>query len=340
MRLTDLLTANADVVRRRARRARRGVGSVALGLCVGLTFAARTSIAQVAVERGAEWSAPKAIAGAPATRSISSPSIAVKGDTLYVAASLLPTSPGSAMGMRHLLLSRVPGGPLPIPDGVFSFAFPQGIVDRAGTYHLFWTEFRSFDTTRTTWPSTPNSLWHAAFSHGAWSSPEKLLDARSLYWNGEQSHVVLDSNGVVHVAVAAFLNAEFGIEHLTLRGGRWSAEHIPTWALYASIAATRQYLFLVFVTPDSAAGSTTRLLAQRAALDGIWESPVPIAPAGQRQPSHPIALAERDSLHVLWNASGTLDGAQRLHYALSDDRGTSWREKASIAAQGISPCNE
>ena len=225
-----------------------------------------------------------------------------------------------------MLLTRVPGGPLPLPLGPFLFAFPQGVLDRDGSYHLFWGEFRPGTVRATTWPANPATLWYARWAAGVWTTPEKVAEGSALYWNGEQGHVVLDSTGAVHVILAGFFQPNgFALLQLTHRDTAWARHTFPMQALYASMTATKAGLVLAYVAADSAGGAATALRVQRSTGNAgdSWEHADLVARADRGGLTSPILLPRTGGgVDLLWMESASpLATSQRLHYATLSDPG-------------------
>lgn len=283
-----------------------------------------------------EWSAPTTVLS-DSSRSVRWPTLATHHDTIYIAANLWPVRAGAAIGTRQMLLMRVPGGTLPLPAGPFSFAFPQGVLDRAGRYHLFWGEFGSGADRATTWPPNPRTLWYARFAAGVWTTPQKVAEGSALYWNGEQGHVVLDSAGAVHAIVAGFFQPDgFALLQLTRRDTSWIRNVVPMQALYASMTATRKGLVRVFVAAEPT-GAATALKVQRSTGDAgdAWENAEVVVRADRGGLSSPILLPRADGdAGLLWMESASpLASSQRLHYATLNDLGRHVSRDQTVEAQ-------
>jgi hypothetical protein len=285
------------------------------------------------------WGAPTTVAS-DSTRTIRWPSLATHRDTIYIAANLWPVQRGAAIGTRQMLLTRVPGGPIPLPPGRFLFAFPQGVLDRDGSYHLFWAEFRPGTVRATSWPVNPATLWYAQWAAGVWTRPEKVAEGSALFWNGEQGHVVLDSTGAVHVIAAGFFQPNgFALLQLTHRDTSWARHTFPMHALYASMTATNAGLVLSYVAADSAGGGATALRVQRSTGNAgdSWEHAELVARADRGGLGSPILLARPGGgADLLWMASASpLATSQRLHYATLSDLGTHVSGEHSVEAQAV-----
>lgn len=285
-----------------------------------------------AVPAGAgEWSRPVAVDGVPEGRSIRWPSLALRGDTAYMAANLFPIDPLAPVDPRPLTVLRLPGGPIGAPPGEHSFAFPEGVFDRAGTYHLFWGDPPSPGTRLHNWPGgPPSSLWHSSYDARGWSAPERILSSGHLGWAGERHAIAVDASNRIHLLVpTASPTGALRLAHLRGTGGGWERSEIPIATAYAGLVAWgRDSLLAVLVAPDPAARSDANsvLVATSSDAGATWSAPALLSPSGGRPATVPIALrAAGGALHLLWvqNRAGEFT-AEALRHRVSRDGGATW----------------
>lgn len=257
---------------------------------------------------------------------------------MYVAANLFPISGAAPLGRRPISIFRLPGGALEAPAGRFLFAFPKGIVDLTGSYHLFWAEPDTLTHDPARWPASRlTSLWHSVFDGKAWSPPERILSGRSVYWAAEGGVAVVDAANRVHVVVPARPATGPGyhpvVHHLRRVDGRWEQRESATSAVYASIAAWgRDSLLVAYVAADTGAQSDRNSVFSMASPDGgsSWGAPVLLSRSGSHAATSPVLIQLDDGmLHLVWLQRLPGGAASKsLRHWRSPNRGRSWERLA------------
>lgn len=276
------------------------------------------------------WSAVRDISGIPDGRTMRSPFLSHYGDTLYLSANTFPIRATAGVGLRPAVLLRLPGQPLPLPPGQLLFAYPKGVVDHRGTYHLFWGESSAPAAERRFRIPTVTSLWHAEWHHSGWSAPEQLLAGKLLRWGADQGTPVVDAAGRIHVLLTASLDELRDVSvHLRRKDDRWETRRINPAATYAALIPWHgDTLVAAFVAADSAIRSGTNNVFTTMTTDGgvRWSRPRLAGSFGTRLSTAPTLAVGGETLHLVW-AQNLRGGAppQVLRHQFSRDGGVTWQ---------------
>jgi hypothetical protein len=275
------------------------------------------------------WSAAENIRGIPAGKSIRSPSLARHGDSIYIAGNLFPVNARADLGPRPAIVLRVPGNALALPPGEFGFGFPKGVIDRRGTYHLFWSESTEPASQRRFRIPTASSLWYAALAHGVWTTPQRLVKGSVLNWTTDQGTPVLDDADRLHVVLTASLD---GTRNTTLYlrrlGRRWEVQQLSPAGTYATIVPWHSdTLVAVFIAPDreTRSGGYSIYAASSTDAGTRWSQPQRVASSGAAIATATALVIGGRTLHLLWAQSvhgGSGPGVLRHLYSI--DAGMTW----------------
>jgi hypothetical protein len=226
---------------------------------------------------------PVVLLGLRENRLIRWPSIAVRSDTVFVAANVFPIS-GDSLDARPALLGRlrqnsagdlVALAPLDLPPGDFEFGYPR-IIAAGRSLHLVWAEFGSPTRTvaaRIAVSTFPTSLWHAVLENGAWSVPERIATSTWFGWNSETGDVAIDARGTLHVAVWKGDSAPL-VYDFRLVGGRWETSRFQGSGLNHSTAIVTRGDTVAIGFVDMVS-DTERVLVAESTDDGMhWTNPI------------------------------------------------------------------
>jgi hypothetical protein len=294
-----------------------------------------------------QWKNAKPLAGVPPGQALNWPSLAFKGETLFVAGNITPTGVDGPEPVRPqpLLVLRTPGGSIGRPEGKFTFMFPRGVVAGDGKYHLFWGEPDSVPpaTNPEHWPpAAVRSVWHAAYD-GAWSQPERLLAEFNVSWTSRGDVVAVDHAGRIHLALAvlharggpalAYLHSSgSGWERTDTRIGLGNSGSTLTWGRDSLAIA-----YVGFASSLSGDAATLRLVLSG---DGgrTWSAPLS-PPASGPDPQTPMLSRSADGvLHVAWREIGRGGGfssGQVFRAWDSSDGGVTWRSGGALEEPGL-----
>lgn len=226
---------------------------------------------------------PVILVGLGENRLIRWPSIAVRSDTVFVAANVFPIS-GDSLDARPAFLGRlrqnsagdlVALAKLELPPGDFEFGYPR-IAAAGRKLHLVWAEFGSPPRTvaaRLAVSTLPTNLWHSVLENGAWSVPESFATSTWFGWNGETGGIAIDARGTLHVVVWKGDSAPL-VYDFRLVGARWDTSRFQGSALNHSTAiATRgDTVYVGFVDMVS---DTERVVVAESTDEGVhWTNPI------------------------------------------------------------------
>lgn len=228
-------------------------------------------------------SGPVTLLGVPQNQLIRWPSIAVRSDTVFVAANVFPLQ-GDSLMVRPAYLGRlrqneagdlVALAPLDLPPGDFQFAYPR-IIPAGGRLHLVWGEFGSSPRTTAVWPpSRVTSLWHAVLDSGPWSAPERFATAYWFGWNDQTGDVAVDASGALHVAAWKGDTGSIPrVQDFRLAGGQWESSSLPYTGLnQATAIATRGDTVVIALVDEPL--DTARVMVVESTDSGThWTNPI------------------------------------------------------------------
>lgn len=226
-------------------------------------------------------------------------------DTVYFAANVYPIA-GTSVGDRPIYLTRFPGGVVAAPAGNFQFVYPKTIAAPNGDIHLVWAEFASMRQDALTWgDGFQTTLWHSALRHGAWITPEQILQSRALQWTQDDGHLAIDGRGALHVVVWAVRDPYVGVVHLHREGFEWRVEPVPGAMREATaIQAIGDSLLIAFVGDSFGPSDTTGVTVLRSTDRGTtWGKPVVIQRLGERFAWHPQFVRSEKATLLIWAES-------------------------------------
>jgi len=268
-------------------------------------------VSPLKAQRGAEaskspgpssgWSMPSPVIGVPPGSALKWPSAAQFGETVYVSGNVLPTT-RLRSGPHPMMILRAPGAPLELPVGNFEFAYPKGVFDSKGVYHLVWGEPANPDSVTWRYGALITSLWHAAFEHGHWGAPSKIIDAVSVHWSTEAGSMAVDSRDRLHIVAPTEIRpGAVVLLHSVSGHPAWIHHEIPWPTAYASIVAWRRdSLVVCFAGADPSRRGDVNSLFITISADGgsTWSSPELLSHGANRVAVAPLMIVA---------ASGELD---------------------------------
>lgn len=322
------------------------IGLVLLTCCPAATcIRAQSSTVPAPVDAdsgpGLRWTTARRLNGVPAGQALLYPSLAFKGDTLYVAGRLDPTGTEARPSVQPppVLVFRVPGGDVGRPEGPFAFLYVRGVVTPDGKYHLFWGEPDSVPRATPPLRFLPRakSVWHSSYD-GAWSRPERVLNEFQIGWEQKGNLVTIDGEGRLHIAVTELLTHRgFALAHLRTSASGWQRTDspIPIGNSGSILAWGRDSLAIAyagFASAGSREGARVRLLVSG---DGgtTWSMPAN-PPSSARDPDAPMLSRSADGvLHVGWREAGR-PGARSSGWEFrswtSADGGVTWQDRGAL----------
>ncbi|MDB4951588.1 MAG: repeat-like domain [Gemmatimonadetes bacterium] len=286
------------------------------------------------------WSRPMAVTGVPAGRGLQNPSLASKGDTLFIAGNILPTDAQTPPDPRPIVVLRFPGTAIGIPPGTFHFVYPRGVVAGDGSYHLFWGEPDATKPTRDYFPASFSSVWHSRFDGREWSPPEQVVRGVTAYWQYQTNPVAVDGAGRVHVVVPLLEATGPVLVYLRSRRGGWDRQDFKGVSLYASLLAWRGDSLAIAYTgvePGEPQG-LARLLTMTSGDGGAhWAPPGPHGLPPVRDPQAPTLTRSADgTLHLIWiQVQAGEFSPSGLAMWESADGGESWRSGGWLAYPAV-----
>jgi hypothetical protein len=271
-------------------------------------------------------SVPDTIVGTPAGKLLRWPSLACVNDTVYIVANAFPTDVTADIGRRAMVIARVPGQPLPLPEGDFAFAYPR-LLRRRGGLDLFWAEFPTAASTPREWLGKVTAIWHAEFIRGKWTRPELILRAYAINWAEQQSAIVAaDDNARIHIVVpAALTGGATKLTHVAGVTGDWSTQDLAVVATYTSIVVmSTNKLVVAYAAPDGP-GDHGSMFITKSSDDGAhWSPGILVGPTPGKTAFAPELIRSGDVTHLLWSSGPGSMRLDRMWYSRSDDAGRTW----------------
>ena len=267
------------------------------------------------------WSTPRAFADMRPGLAVRFPSLSRHGGTAWVAANVLPTRAGAPVAAPTGTLLRSGAPSIPLPSEARTFAFPRGVHDGRGDYHLVWAEADTAPRTAAEWPGRLRLLWYARRRFGRWDRVQLLHRAERLVWLPNSGDVALGQDGALHVVVGSSQGGEAPhLTHVVIREDRVVAGTLPRIpVLGVSITAVRGLgLAVAYVAqqPRAAGGGSTAVVQTSRDSGRTWSAPHAIrefiagaAPALQLRSSGDrlhLAMTMSDAGTVFPNAVGYL----------------------------------
>ncbi|HEY5062418.1 MAG TPA: hypothetical protein VII52_12835 [Gemmatimonadaceae bacterium] len=254
---------------------------------------------------------PVLLLGVPENHLIRWPSVAVRSDTVFVAANVFPTV-GDSLDARPAYLGRlrqnaagdlVALAPLALPQGDFQFAYPR-ITRAGGRLHLVWAEFRSPARTTATWMSvanSPTSLWHAVLDNGGWSAPERFATSEWFAWNSESGDVAVGASGTLHVVVwQGDAGPPSPVRDYRLTGGLWEHSGLPYARLNQANAIATRGDTVVIALVDGTSDPERVVVVESVDQGKHWTNPIAASSRPREQGSvSRLALAATTDGQVL-----------------------------------------
>jgi hypothetical protein len=338
---------HSGFLRHSGRSGMRGVVPVGVLLSTSLGCArAQSGTAPVPVDQephdGLHWTVSQRLSGVPEGQALHWPSLAFKGDTLFVAGNIAPTGGAVSRSVQSspLVVLRVPGGSAGMPEGQFAFLYPRGVIARDGKYHLFWGETDSVPhaTLPAQWPlPSVRSVWHSSYD-GAWSRPERLLNEFQIGWGFRGDVVTVDGAGRIHLGLTILReHAGYALAYLRSSASGWQRADSPipignsgsilTWGRDSLAIA-----YVGFAFEGSREGARVRLIVS--GDGGTTWSVSPHPPLSARDPDSPLLSRSADGvLHVGWRESARGGGASsgwEFRSWDSPDGGATWQDRGAL----------
>ena len=273
---------------------------------------------------------------------LSSPTATRADDGWVVAANLLPGGLDARFARRAFYLVHSLKGPLPMPDGDFLFMQPVVQFSGDGTLHLFWAEGSGRESAEG-WPLTKTALWHASYVRDQWTSPERLLLGKWLYWEPRSSQVVTDDRGQLHLMVTAADTGMHGEHtyHLTQRASGWEKRDTGLHAHQIALTTLPGGRFVMaYVDGEPAGGASNQLYTVSSADEGTSWSPAVrvLALTDKAEVNWPQLRSVGDTMYLSWFGDA---GSTETIWSLSQStysRGNlaaSWSPPLRAALPGI-----
>jgi hypothetical protein len=238
------------------------------------------------------------------------------------------------IGDRPAVLIRVPGGTLDLPSGTHLFAFPRGVFDRLGTYHLFWAEDSNAATSRH-FASSLTRLMHAALKGGKWSIPEAVLSGSQIKWGPERGSVAVDSTNQLHLAVAAELHpGEVTLSYLRLADGKWHRREFAVQAAYADVVtpAKNEALIAYIAADNGPSRGANRVFVVLSNDNGrSWKAPTELSGAGDQPAFSLHAVSMPIGVQLSWRQEVQMRRSEVLRQVITIDHGKTWRPLPDVA---------
>ncbi len=272
-------------------------GSLSVALPAQVTAQSAPVTREVTL-RSRGWTDVDTLRGIPSGYSLRWPSLAIGRDGFIVAANLFAIDADVTVGRTPLFVMQEAGGALRAPVGDFLFAYPKGIVDRAGLYHLFWADGPGPATPQSAWPGRVTSVWHADWNGREWSRAEELVRGERVDWGAEDGVVTMDANGVLYVAMPVWpADTAPHIAVFTRAAHTWRRHVAGGVAAYAAIAATgRDSLEMLVVHPDPDTPGDAGSLFSISSGDGgrTWHPGARVYAANGSPVLSPTLVVQRD----------------------------------------------
>ncbi len=252
-----------------------------------------------------DWSVPSLINASRPGRTLRWPSVAVVGDTFYVAANVFPAEPTTTLDQRPLSVLRVPGGRIATPQGQFLFAFPKGVVDSRGIYHLIWGEPDTLIADVRHWPGGPlKSVWYAAYDGRTWSSPEKLFETSRILLGAENGVIASDAHNGLHLILPTIgSDSRPTLTYVRRTGTAWEVRKFATGAAYASILAWgSDSIAIAYTAPDTTLSEDGNSVFVKSSGNrgAVWSEPQLISTSVARDATSPLLSRTGGRIHLVW----------------------------------------
>jgi hypothetical protein len=272
-----------------------------------------------------QWTSDRRIVAVPVGAVVQWPSLAAKGDTVYVTGNVMRPD-----GARppSFVIARIPGDTIPAPSDASAFAFPHTAIDRAGRLHLVWGETDSDSSGTLDFTRPITAIWHAVYAGGRWSTPTRLSGGFKFYWSAAEQGLAADSGGSIHLVVSGVdsLGRHSTVYH-RWANGTWRSERVAGKSFSSSILAlTGDSIVILFAGPLQPDSPHVWLQVMRGSRDGEpWTVPRAIARLSDVLRLRPQLAAAGQTLHVFASDNGTfLPDSASLEHWISTDGGTTW----------------
>ena len=124
-----------------------------------------------------------------------------------------------------ILLQRTGSGlPIPMPPDTRRWIAPRVLAGPAGLAHVVWG---SVPDSVIRPSQLVTALWYARFDGGQWSTPERIVSADAIWWDGSSNSAVV-VNDVIHIAAPAYDNTHAsrpwrGALYARRAAGKWTS---------------------------------------------------------------------------------------------------------------------
>lgn len=223
---------------------------------------------------------------------------------------------------------------LPSPDGWgpadrVRVIAPVGVVDKDGRLHLMWGS-RTADKTE---------LWHAIYSKGEWSAPDRIAAFSEIGWQREFIAVPrLRANGSIAMAVPTYSKVDHGgLVEITWDGGSWHERRLPV-----SVATTPAYVRLesddvgrevvVYIAPDPVSRVDQGSVFIMRSGDGgkTWTQPFRLSSSSGRTAIEPFVYSGANGIDVGWVEESKDGSTQFVQSAHANRIAGSWRHNPEV----------
>jgi len=293
------------------------------------TESARTPSRELVPSNG--WGESELLGGIPKGYGLRWPSLATTHDTLVVAAVLSPIG-STPERVRPGIVMRYPGSILPLPSHAERFAFPKGITDRNGTYHVIWGE--NPDSTHGDFPI--RELWHSEWRNGRWSPSERIVGASAVRWAGDQGSVVINPDNTIGVLVSAIRNVYHNtVLYIDGRTGQWRTQDLERFGTYVAIATEGRRIVAALVGPDPVSRHSSVYAVSSSDHGRTWSAPRVIARVTSPYARSVTMAVNSAGVHVVWTepVQRATDSVVVRHFTNGPGRPI-WTEEASLRVAG------
>jgi hypothetical protein len=297
-----------------------------------------------------EWSIPRRAmrSARPAASLARWPSIAVSGQSAYIAGTDLANFTNHAVRRNAVAVWTIGGRSIGRPAGTFRYFYPQLLADRKGRLHLIWAEAASRSAPITGagwldmgWPGHEfTALWTAVYDPArGWSLPRKLLTGSGLKWNSLARVEGDDARDQGMVAIAAEevggQRAHGAVVHLqndSLIAFSVSMSSIPA---YTSITRRGSDVFLGFIaSAQDRLPDENSVFLQRSRDGGTtWDREVLVSRSGRAAALELRVHATPDGhIHLVWRQTSDTTSSQVIRHLASRDGGRTWSAPDDLPA--------
>lgn len=291
------------------------------------------------------WSAPTFVSGLGAA-DIRNPRISVsRHGLIIIVGNKTPDqeSPESIPQLGIWKLERGRAGRLnavgiPAPSGTHWFGYPIATFDRQNRLHVLWAEpADSLKLRRTSQPLGALALtviWHASFSAGRWTTPQRIAIFESARWTPTfiSSLIPIGGRGVA-VAVPTFSKSAGGVvTFLSGSDAHWARHDVPL-ALpvepsYTDLAiASSGRIIVSYAAAETGLGRDINSVFAISSNDGgsHWSHPRLVSRSGRQPTFDQRLVAVDDGAALIWTKSRSQSEAPDLIQAARNaDRGDDW----------------